>query len=358
MDRLEDDLRKALSEEAAFDAQKAEMLKKEAMEMFDAKLRKVERITWAYLIGCVALGVFALFRLLNSTDATDPKELMLCGVLILVAIVTQTLIKLWYWIMNNKISVLKEIKQLRLEMRALSAGGPRQPENESDESATEPRGPVGGLSTRERRVWMVLAVLIGGGIGFTMTLLAAVRPAPTMTSERYLTFADDGSATVLTKMSFQRGIMAMTEFSFHSDGPLSGTRCVDERGMELPVRIDRKDTGYQFVATLAEPIMPGERPSFKMSWEAANLARKEGDVWVYESTQNWGFPSNLYSDVVLLPAPAEIVEVTPEPDSRFTMRDRQGLSFKGRRGANARFRYTIKYRLPASSRARPDRYPP
>jgi len=36
---------------------------------------------------------------------------------------TQVLMKLWYWVMNTKINVLKEVKQLQLQVAEFVAKG-------------------------------------------------------------------------------------------------------------------------------------------------------------------------------------------------------------------------------------------
>jgi len=335
MNKNEENLRKALSEETAFDRERARTLKEGALEMFNAKMRKIQRIAFAYLAGCVAVALFAAFQFNKSTTT---KQFVLYGIIFLVAIETQVLIKLWYWVANTKISILQEIKRLRLEMPEASPKAPAKVK------------PAVGLSRWERLAWLLLIVLGAFAIGF---FIGPSQSKPVMTSERYVTIADDGSGSVVTKMSFGHyGLMPMTTFDFYSDGPLSGARCMDERGRQLSARVESKGTGYQHVWTLLEPIMFGEGASFKIVWDASSVTRKEGDLWVYESGQNWGFASNHYEETVFFPTEAEIVSVTPEPTMRFkastqaALSGLQGLGFKADRDAGDGFRITLKYRLP------------
>lgn len=346
MPKFEDDVRQALSEEATFDRERAQKVKEEAAKMFGAKLARVERVTWAYLAGCAALGVFAGVRFFSGAAT---KELIIYGVLFLLAIETQVLIKLWYWIMNSKLGVLKELKQMRLEAGEPSSQPPPPAAEETDESAARLSAAAPGLSTWERRAWLIGIIVIAGTIGF-----AAERPSrllkPVMTGERYVTLAENGNGSVLTKMSFcHEDMVPMTTFRFHAPGPVPSSadvRLFDERGRELPVRFEPTESGHWSVWAFSEPVMPGETSSLKMTGSAA--ARKEGSVWVYESDWSWGYRSNLYRETVMLPAGAQIVSVTPEPEMRFRCADSPGVRFREQRGPNETFRYTIKYRLPAA----------
>ncbi|NIR07918.1 MAG: hypothetical protein GTN82_21050 [Candidatus Aminicenantes bacterium] len=124
MDEFEKTIRKALSDTNKFDAAKAQTSRKEAVRMFEDKLKKVYRYSRSYLIICVAVcGVtgacFGLSAGLGSTWG-----MIASAVIFLSAGQSMVTIKLWYWIMNNKLNVLREMKQLQLQIAELAGKEP------------------------------------------------------------------------------------------------------------------------------------------------------------------------------------------------------------------------------------------
>jgi len=155
---LERTIHEALAGNGAFDPQRATLLRRGVVADFGRRLRKVERIAWAYVIGLSAVAVYAALRLLYGSDT---KELILFAVLAVIALEKLTVIKLWYWAMNTKLSVLKELAQMRLQMPAAAEPEPAA-------------GRVGGLdfgahargcSGPERWLWwaamLVILVIVG-----------------------------------------------------------------------------------------------------------------------------------------------------------------------------------------------------
>ena|GEM_PF-4060640 len=113
---LEDRLRSALGRTGGFDNEKAQALKKEVSNMFDERLRKYRGLTWICLIVFAVITVGAIEVMLF---ASSTKALIVCAVIILGAGQLEVLIKLWYWIMNGKLKVLREVKNLELQIAEL-----------------------------------------------------------------------------------------------------------------------------------------------------------------------------------------------------------------------------------------------
>jgi len=116
MNDFDKEIGNALRKGNHFDSKRGEKLRKEIIQMFDEKLKKVERITWMWIVGTVIVAMMAGS---GFSIARDTQGLILFAGLFFIAILTQVLIKLWYWIMNCKLSVLKEIKQLELQVAEL-----------------------------------------------------------------------------------------------------------------------------------------------------------------------------------------------------------------------------------------------
>jgi hypothetical protein len=335
-----DDLTKALAQNGAYDSEKAEELRTKMVGAFEAKMRKVKRYLWAYMCLCCWLVVFTLFHFMQSSST---KALLFYGILMLVFFETTILMKLWYWIVNNKISVLKAIKQVELGEAATAAG---------TERGKHLDGPLVGLSRRERRVWW--AALIAGGalIGALkgIEISGAVDPrglntGGTLTSEGCITLASDGSSSAVTEMSFVfEGAFARRGFNFHA--PKSAKiRFTNGRAREMPFTTSQHNGHVRYDVRLPRPVMPGRRFSYTRLGEYPNSATKEGRIWTYSSDIGYGYDTNEISQAVVLPEGAEIVSVNPWPVSTFTLQGKPTVRFKGTRARNETLKYTIQYRL-------------
>jgi hypothetical protein len=125
MDKLEQRLRTALGGADKFDAAKAETLRKEVVQMYDKKLKMVKLATQISLLVLAAMIVYALRRLSHSEKTVD-----MFAYAIVIVILSQgtVLMKLWYWVLNTKCGVLKELKQLQLQIAEMAG---RTPPSES-----------------------------------------------------------------------------------------------------------------------------------------------------------------------------------------------------------------------------------
>ena len=336
-----DDLTEAFAKNGAYDPEKAEELRTKLVGTFEAKMRKVERYLWVYMCVCCWLAAFTLFHFLQSSST---KALLFCGILMLVFFETTILMKLWYWIMNNKISVLKAIKQI--ELGGAAAG------DDTPERGKALHGPLAGISRRERAVWWV--VLIAGG-----TLVGAVKGAEisgavdpwdldargTLTSEGCITLAPDGSGSAVTEMSFvYEGTSARRGFNFHA--PKSAKiRFTDGRGREMPFTSSQQNGHVRYDVRLRRPVMPGRRFSYTRLSECPNSATEEGGVWTYSADVSYGYDTNKISQTVVLPEGAEVVSVQPWPVAKFTLSNKPIVRFEATRGHDGPFKYTVQYRL-------------
>jgi hypothetical protein len=169
MNEFDNELKRSLANNGPFDPEKARGMKKEIASQFNARLAKVERYLYIWLIGLAALLVFAAFRLLESTST---KALVVYAMMFLVALEGQTLIKLWYWMMNSKIGVLKELKLLRLDVAAIPGADKALSRMDVDELMAGPPRRIPGCGKVERIAWkialyaVVIFVAFAGGCEF------------------------------------------------------------------------------------------------------------------------------------------------------------------------------------------------
>jgi len=335
-----DDLTKALARNGTHDSERAEELKAKMVGTFEAKMRKVERYLWVYMCIFCWLAVFAMGHFMQ---ASSTKALLFYAILMLVFFETTVLMKLWYWIMNNKISVLKAIKQIELGHATTDDGCKK------DKAL---HGPLAGLGRLERVVWWVVliagAALIGGVKSAEVS--GAVDPwdldsGGTLTSRGSITLAPDGSGLGETEMSFvHEGALARRGFQYHA--PRSTTiNFTYGRGQEMPFTTSAQNGHVRYDVHLPRPIMPGRRFSHTRSSECPNSATEKGGVWTHVTDFSYGYDTNEFSQTVVLPEGAEIVSAKPWPVAKFTLGNKQIVRFEAIRGRNDPFKYTVQYRL-------------
>jgi len=340
-----DDLKTALAENGSFDHEKAAKTGDTVVAAFGTKMRKVERRVWFWGILCKCIAIFAVLQLLHVTSTRD---MILNAIIALFMLEVIMMYKLWYWILNNKLSLLKEIKLLRAETslttEAVTSRGLRDLVDE----------PVQGLSRWERRLWFcVYVVCVVGLILIKMPdLQRATESEQKMVHEGYVTLAADGSGTTVTKTSSPNW-NAVPLLSFPFDVPAGSTiSWIDDRGRELPAAAETEDGRDRFTVSLIDPVMPGETLVYKRISETPNLAGKKGDIWTCRADWSFGPQPYRYDEIVMLPEAAEIVSANPEPRHRSVASTGEPvLYFRADCGPNEHFIYTIEYRLPAE----PDR---
>jgi uncharacterized protein (DUF58 family) len=87
--------------------------RKESVQMFEKKIRTVRWLTGFFLAIDIAAGVAAAVFL---QYATSTQMMIWSAIMFMVAFESTILIKLWYWVMTSKLSVLRELKQLELQL--------------------------------------------------------------------------------------------------------------------------------------------------------------------------------------------------------------------------------------------------
>jgi len=339
MTEFDDSLSEALGQNGSFDPHKAEDLKRKTLGAFDAKMKKVERYLRGYLCLCVWLFVFSLFHFFHSSTT---KALVFYGLLMLVFLEGTILMRVWYWIMNNKITMLKEIKQLQLD---------RLPAGDAPAPPGRPKrleGPLQGLSRWERSLWWV--VLAGG-----VVLVCIVKSVgdtywspsddASLASQACLTLEADGSGSAVTQLSaVHQGIDTWESFDFFV--PKGGVvRFADHRGRELPFTALPQDGRVRCEVRLTRTVFPGQRFSCTQVQQCPDYAIEEGGVWTCSIERSQGCATNEFSETLVLPPGAEIVSASPWPVASFTLDNRPTIRFEATRGRNEPFEYTVQYRL-------------
>lgn len=125
MSDIEKELRKVLHANGDFDAEKDETRRKETEQMifqkYESDMFKVKVVYWVFLVLC--LGMMA-GGYIGLRSANDTKTMLCWMIFFMVGFNSTILMKLWYWVVDTKHNVLKEMKQLELQVTALAGKEP------------------------------------------------------------------------------------------------------------------------------------------------------------------------------------------------------------------------------------------
>lgn len=124
-DQLDKLLQEALAPSGHYDAQKAESVKREVTRMYEEKLKHWRDVIWTLLAIDAAFIVGGVLAFVLSSDV---KTLIGSAAVVLWAFMSTVMMRLWYWQMESKFSVLKELAELRLQVAGKA---------ETDEPAAE-----------------------------------------------------------------------------------------------------------------------------------------------------------------------------------------------------------------------------
>ena len=121
MDELEKQLKKVLEKNGVFDVSKSETSRKEIKQMifqkFEGDMSRVKIVFWIFLVISAAMMVGGML-FINHEKGT--RGMIFAAVITLIGYNSTILMKLWYWVVSTKLNILKEIKQLQLQIAELA----------------------------------------------------------------------------------------------------------------------------------------------------------------------------------------------------------------------------------------------
>ncbi len=117
MDEFEKNLGQALGNRGQYDKQRSYDVRKEALKMYDDKLKRIRWMTW----GCLAFEALLIIVFISAFEvATDTKSLIAFAALALASYESTVLMKLWYAQASARLKTAKEIAELQLQIADLS----------------------------------------------------------------------------------------------------------------------------------------------------------------------------------------------------------------------------------------------
>ncbi|NUQ64648.1 MAG: hypothetical protein HUU20_19460 [Pirellulales bacterium] len=340
MSEHDETLRKALEENARLRSEWEESLRENASAEYSRHLRTAERVYWVYALVCVVLGVAAI-RGFFFAAAPDTKTMIGCAVVILVIYETTVLMKLWFAMAAMKMTVLKDLKLLRLEVARLgeAAGVQRAA------GPTVQYEPVRGASKWERRFWFA-ACLVAAIATSSWTAREFARGGAWLVDATTVTLEADGSATSVTEIEhpYQSRLLVSKEFPYYAP---KGTkiRFVDPQGEEMPVKITETSGHTRHDVTLTDAVFANGMMRYTRISETPKAAARENGVWKYQSDFMYSKPENRFNVTVRLPKGAELVSAEPAPTLQSEQDGRTTVQFRGSRAKNERFAYAVKYEV-------------
>ena len=123
MDKLEKQLKKVLEKNGIFDVSKSETLRKEIVQMWcDKNLLRAKLVLWIFLLLSIGMMVGGYIGL---RSAGNTRGMILWAIFLMIGFNSTILMKLWYWVVDAKLNIQKEVKQLQLQIAELA--GKEQP---------------------------------------------------------------------------------------------------------------------------------------------------------------------------------------------------------------------------------------
>jgi hypothetical protein len=123
MDKLEKQLKKVLEKNGIFDVSKSETLRKELIQMWcDKNLQRTKLVYWIFFL--LSLGMM-VGGYIGLRSAGNTRGMILWAIFLMIGFNSTILMKLWYWVVDAKLNIQKEVKQLQLQIAELA--GKNQP---------------------------------------------------------------------------------------------------------------------------------------------------------------------------------------------------------------------------------------
>jgi hypothetical protein len=338
MTERENELKKALAENGGFDAERATQLAKDTVSQLHGELKKSER--FLEIITLISVGLLA-FSIEKLTFAAGTKAIVGFGVILLYVLVTLVLAKLWYWIVNTKITLQKDLKLWQLQA---ATGRPAPTELRELQSVAPRHGRA--LSRWERAAWVTADVIVA----LTAVIYVIWHSALTQTVNEYVTLKPNGEGSTVTQIS---------KFDRHNDiecgtqNLKSTFRWLDEHGRELPFFVFTQDGQRRYQARLLDPPLPYE---VSLEWlnytrieENPEAAVKKGNRWTYQEECQYDAWRTECFVTVELPPGMKLISSEPQPVMWRQWGDTARLEFLATVKSMEPFRCKIVYELPGEA---------
>lgn len=122
MNDFEKQLKDALTtkRDIAKDNARRKEIEQMIFEKYNSDMKKVKNIYWFFFILCIGMMIGGYIGLCS---AGNTKSMLLWVIFFMIGFNSTILMKLWYWVVNTKLNILREMKQLQLQISELTGKG-------------------------------------------------------------------------------------------------------------------------------------------------------------------------------------------------------------------------------------------
>jgi len=340
MSEHDETLKKTLEEVAQLQSEREESLREVASTEYSGHLRSAERVYWLCGVACVALGAAAINFFVRSFAI---KTLIGCAVVLLVLYETAVLMRLWVDTAAMKLSVLKEMKLLRLEVaRVATAAGVEKP--------SEPPAkyePMHGVPAKERSFWFTACVGVAVLVSL-LTSMAWLGGGDASTDTQVILAADGSAEKRRERVQAYTGYHLPTGFSLYAPKEWN-VRLLDSMGHEMPIEVVGIDTQNRHDVTFTDSAFDEGKLVYTGVFEIPKAAKLEDGVWTYQEGMRIAGGEQEYSIEILLPPGARLLSADPTADVEVDEDGRTRLCYEGTTIDDKQYKFTIRYGLPSAS---------
>jgi len=282
----EDVLKRFLSDEP-LDGAAGEEFRQALLRRFERARKKLVIHATAWIAVGIVLVFAGVYGLLSSVST---RSMLLATAILLIGYESTVLIKLWYWTVDSKLAMLKEIKRLQI----LAAGG-ALPEDGSEKGGAADEGVA---STLDRVSMRRLGWIVGAGLAVVGGICGVVFLAPLhhahpgreilYRSEYDARASADGSLLVTGRMTHTYvGIRPLQTILMLSPGELHDVVWRDAQGSVLDHEVEEQPDGYLYRVRLAHTVYREEDVDLRVTWAARGALRNEDGVWTFLAPAPW-----------------------------------------------------------------------
>jgi hypothetical protein len=265
--------------EEAFDAPSADETTAALVHRFRTARKKllVQLTVWLLVaLAIMAAGGWSL------AWAGDTRAMLAALFVMLVGFETSILLKLWYWTVDSKASIVEQIQ--RLGLRVEGAEAPAIPEG----------GGPGSVYDRLSVKWLgrVASVLIVvPALAFGVLILGPLfrsEAGVVYRSECHAVLDAAGAARVTGRMAFTYyGVTPLATVRVPTGEKLLDAAWTDAAGHELPSTQVQEAGGWISLVQLAQPVFREGSADLRVTWTIPQAAREAGGTWAFAGDAAW-----------------------------------------------------------------------
>ena len=117
-DDFNGDVREALANTPPPPEEDVAQLARQEAGRLSRRLRRAALLTRATVVACVLFGLFCYLEL-RGAGSGEVRKMLGWAVLILIMYESTVLMKLWYWVVNTRINIQKDLKEVQIQLAAL-----------------------------------------------------------------------------------------------------------------------------------------------------------------------------------------------------------------------------------------------